>query len=98
MRQIYDDPFFNDRVIRKTCHYFWDNKEAAIGNIIDQACIWENESTIVKIKFTLWKAIRNHGSVIIKKYCYEAPVDRLKFAYELLVKNEEEALAEEGKI
>lgn len=98
MKQIYDDPFFNDKVIRKTCTYFWENKERVIGDIIDASCIWENMSTIIKVKLTLWRAIRNHGSVTIKKFYYEAPVDRLKFAYELLAKNEEEALVEEGKI
>ena len=92
MVQIYDDPHFNDKVIRKTCEYFWNSKEYSVGDMIDAVCVWENPSTIAKVKLALWRAINNGGKVRLDGYDYTARVFDLKFAYELLVKNEEEML------
>ena len=98
MTQIYDEPYFNDTVIRKTYKFFWEKHERDIGDLIDHICIWEGDSTIIKIKFTLWKMIRSGGVATVKGRRYSISPKRLKKAYSLLTNNEEEELKIRNKL
>ena len=100
--QIYDEPNFNDKVIRSASSYILDyatddNDLEEIYNLIDSNCIWLNLGTIIKIKFFLWKGIRNGGAVYSKYYgTQKVRVKDLETAYAIIENTEERFLKEKG--
>lgn len=104
LEQIYDEPKFNDKVIRSASRYILDYAEDGndleeIYNLIDSNCIWQNPGTIIKTKFFLWKGIKNGGAVYSKYYgTQKVRVQDLETAYAIIESTEERFLKEKGFI
>jgi hypothetical protein len=95
IEQIYDESDFNDRVLRDTCYSLRTRASHSNGfdevrEFIDRICIWRNPGTISKVKFILWKTIKNNGAITLKGYSYSLKPSALKEAYNTVVSKEEQ--------
>lgn len=96
IEQIYDKPEFNDRVLRNTCNSLriranHSNGFDEVREFIDRICIWRNPGTISKVKFILWKTIKNDGAITLKGYNYLLKPPALKEAYNTIICEEEQS-------
>lgn len=96
IEQIYDKPEFNDMVLRNACNSLrvranYSNGFNEVREFIDRICIWRNLGTISKVKFILWKTIKNNGTITLKGYNYLLKLPALKEAYNIIVLEEEQS-------
>ena len=91
MKQKYDEANFNDTVIRNVYNYlikYPDENWREVGRLINKTCCWATPGSIIKIKFTLHKAIKANGSINGEFY----NVNVLKEAYLILCDSENQVL------